>query len=151
MNITSHSSSTSSHLAYIDLTQEMLHEESKEKLKGKIRLIEDKLKEREFHRAILANYKDETMQNMEETMYRMYLYQYNQKTQQYEITLAHTGSIQALKVAPSSLVSSVKPTVSPTPCSTSQLPPPKVMESRVSPQQQSGMLLRQMHWQQSRK
>ena len=53
LSITSHSSSTSSLLANIDLTQKMLDEESREKLKGEIRQIENMLrKEREFHRAI---------------------------------------------------------------------------------------------------
>ena len=75
LSITSHSLSTSSGLASIDLTQEMLDEESREKLKGKMRQLERKLnKEREFHRAILTNYEDETVQNMEETRYRMHLY-----------------------------------------------------------------------------
>ena len=37
LSITSHSSSTSSRLPNIDLAQEMLDEESKEKLKGKKR------------------------------------------------------------------------------------------------------------------
>ena len=37
LSITSHSSSTSSRLANIGITQEMLDKESKEKLKGKIR------------------------------------------------------------------------------------------------------------------
>ena len=62
LSITSHSSSTSSGLANIGLTQEMLDEECRDKLKGKISQIKNKLKkERKFYRAILANYKDETM------------------------------------------------------------------------------------------
>ena len=62
LSITSHSSNTSGGVANIDLTQEMLDEENKEKLKGKIIQIEGKLKRgREFHSAMLANYKDETM------------------------------------------------------------------------------------------
>ena len=59
---------------------------------------------------------------MEETRYRMHLYWNKQKIRQFEILLAHTGSIQALKTVLPSLASSVKPTVSPTPCSTSQVP-----------------------------
>ena len=62
LSITPHSSSTSSGLASIDLTQEMLDQESREKFKGKIWQIENKLKkEREFHRATLANFEDETI------------------------------------------------------------------------------------------
>ena len=54
--------STSSGLANIDLSQEMLDEESREKHRGKIRQLQSKLKkEREFNRAILANYMDETV------------------------------------------------------------------------------------------
>ena len=123
LGITSCSLSTSSGMANIDLTQEILDEKSREKLKGKIGQIENKLKkERELHRAMLANYKNETMQDMEETRYRMHLYQYKQKIQQCEILLAYTGCIQALKTIPPSLASPVKPTVSPTLCSTSQVP-----------------------------
>ena len=60
LNITSCSSTMSSGLASIDFTQENFDEESREKLKGKMRQLEIKLKkEREFHRAILANYEDE--------------------------------------------------------------------------------------------
>ena len=84
MRITSRSLSTGSGLASIDLTQEMLDEDSKEKLKGKMKQL----------RAILAYYEDETMWDMEETRYRMHLYQYKQKIWQCEILLAHTGSIQ---------------------------------------------------------
>ena len=40
-----------------------------------MRQLESKLKkEREFCRGILANFEDETVQNMEETRYRMHLY-----------------------------------------------------------------------------
>ena len=39
LNITSHSSSTSSGLASIDLTQETMDEESREKHKGKMRQL----------------------------------------------------------------------------------------------------------------
>ena len=52
----------------------------------------------------------------------MHLYQYKQKIQQCEILLAHTGCIQALKTIPPPLAISVEPTVSPTPCCTSQVP-----------------------------
>ena len=107
MSITSHSSSMSSGLASIDLTQEMLDEESREKLKGKQKQLENKLKkEREFHRTILVNYEDETVWDMEETRCRMHVYCNKQKIQQCKILLAHTGSIQTLKAVPPSLTSS---------------------------------------------
>ena len=61
---------------------------------------------------MLANYKDETMQHMKETRYRMHLYWFKQKIQQCEILLAFTQSIQALKIVPPSLPSSARPTVS---------------------------------------
>ena len=51
----------------------------------------------------------------------MCLYWYKQKIWQCEI-LAHTGSIQSWKTVPPSLASSVESTVSPTPCSISQVP-----------------------------
>ena len=93
-SITSHLSSASSGLANIDLALEMMDEKSREKFKGKIMWIENKLKkEREFHRAISANYKDKTMQNMVEIRYRMHLYWYEQKIQQCEIHLAHTKEV----------------------------------------------------------
>ena len=93
LSITSHSSRMSSGLANINLTQEMLDEESREKLKGKMRQLKSKLKkEREFHRAMLANYEDE-MWDMEETRYRMHLYQYKEKICQCESLLAHTDSL----------------------------------------------------------
>ena len=64
------------------------------KLKGKISLLKSMLKkERQFHRAILANYEDEIVRNMEETRYRMHLCPYKQKIWEYEILLVHTGSI----------------------------------------------------------
>ena len=126
LSITSHSSSTSSRLAKIYLTQEMLEEQNREKLKVKVRQPKNRLKkEREFYRAMLANYEDETIQNMEETRYRMHLYQYKEKIWWCEILLAHTVSIQTLKTIPPSLASSVKLTVSLTPCSTGQVPSPK--------------------------
>ena len=82
LNITSHSSSMSSGLASIDLTQEMLDEDSREKLKGKIKQIESKLKRKgEFHSAMLGNCEDEIVWDMEETRYRMCLYWYKQKIQ----------------------------------------------------------------------
>ena len=69
LSITSYSSSTSSRFTNIDPTQTML-DENRKKLKGTIRQVRNKLKkEREFHRAILANYEDETMQNIEETRF----------------------------------------------------------------------------------
>ena len=58
---------------------------------------------------------------MEEIRYRMHLYWYKQKIWQCEILLAHTGSIQALKTIPPSVATSIEPTVSPIPCSTSQV------------------------------
>ena len=62
LNITSCSLSTSGGLVSIDLVQETLDEESREKLKGKMRQPESELKkEREFHMTILANYEDETV------------------------------------------------------------------------------------------
>ena len=98
LSFTSHSSSTSSWLASIDLTQEMLDEESREKLKGKMKQLKSKLKKgREFHMAILASYEEETVLDMEEIRYGMHLYGYKQKIWQCEILLAHTGSIQNLK------------------------------------------------------
>ena len=70
----------SSGLASIDLTQEMLDEKSREKLKGKIKQLESKLKkEREYHRAKLDNYEDDTVWDMEGTRFRMHLYWYKQK------------------------------------------------------------------------
>ena len=124
MNIISWSSSTGSRLANIDFSQELLNEESKEKLKGKIRQIENKLnRERGFHRTIFANYKNEIMQNVKETRYRMHLYWYKERIQQCEILLAHMGSIQALKTIPLSLASPVGPTISLIPCFTSQVHP----------------------------
>ena len=123
LSITSCSSSASSGLANIDLTKEMLDEASKEKLTGKIMGIKDKLKKkRKFHGTILANYKDETIQNIEEIRYRMHLYWYKPKIWQCEILLAYTGSLKALKTIPPSLASYVEPTVGPTPCSISQVP-----------------------------
>ena len=90
----SYSLSTSSGLANIDLPMQTLDEESMENLKGKIRQVNSKLKKkREFHMAILANYEDETMQNMEETRYMMHLFQYIQKIQQCE-TLCETLNSQ---------------------------------------------------------
>ena len=101
-------------LTIIDLTQETLDAESREKLKGKLKLLESKLKkEKEFHRTILANYEDEAVQDMEETRYRMHLKQYKQKIWQCKILLTHTGSIQDLKVAPPPLTSSVGPVAKP--------------------------------------
>ena len=85
---------------------------------SKVRWLQSTLKkEREFHRGILANYEDETVQNMEETRYRMHPSRYKQKIRQCEILLAHPGSIQILKTIPPSLASSVESTISPTPCS----------------------------------
>ena len=74
-------------------------------------------------------------------MYRMHLYHYKQRMWQCEILLAPTGSIQVLKIVPPSLTSSVEPTVSPTPCSTSQVPS-NVLEKWIGPQQPNGMLLK---------
>ena len=71
----------------------------------------------EFHRAILDNYEDETVWDMDETRYRMHLYQYKQKIRQCEILLAHTGSIQNLKAIPPSLTHSFQSVASPTQCS----------------------------------
>ena len=82
LSITSCSLSMNSGLASIDLSQEMLDKESRGKLKGKIKWLGSKLKrEREFHSAILGNYEEETVQDMEETRYRMHLYWYKQKIQ----------------------------------------------------------------------
>ena len=76
LSITFYLSSTGSGLTSIDLIQETLDEENREKLKGKLKCLESKLKkEREFHRTILANYEDKAVQDMEETRYRMHLYQ----------------------------------------------------------------------------
>ena len=62
LSITSCSSSKSSGLASIDLTQEILDEESREHLKGKLKWLESKLKkERKFHRTILVNYENEAL------------------------------------------------------------------------------------------
>ena len=60
---------------------------------------------------------------MKEARYRMHLYWYKQKIWQCEDLLAHTGFMQAFKTISPSLVSSVKPTVSPTPCFTGQVTP----------------------------
>ena len=57
----------SSGLTSVDLTQEALDEESREKLRGNIKQLESKLKrEREFHSTILGNYEDETVWDTEE-------------------------------------------------------------------------------------
>ena len=123
MSITFYSLSTSSGLASIDLIQEVLDEESREEIKGKMKQLESKLKkEREFNQAMLANYADETVWDMEETRYRMVLYQYKQKIWQCKILLAHNGSIQILKAIPPSFASSVKSAACPTQCP-GQVPP----------------------------
>ena len=74
-------------------------------------------KEREFHRAILANYEDETVWDMEETRYRMHLFWYKQKIWQCTILLTHTGPIQTLEAILHSLASFVRSMASPTQCS----------------------------------
>ena len=74
-------------------------------------------KQREFHRTIFDNYENETVWDREETRYRMLLYCYQQKIQQFEILLVHNGSIQTLKAILASLASSVKSVASPTQCS----------------------------------
>ena len=62
LSITSQSSNTCSGLASIDLTQKTLDEESREKLKGKMKQLKNKLnKEKEFHSAMLVFYEDETV------------------------------------------------------------------------------------------
>ena len=112
LSITSCSSNISSRLASIDL---MLDEESREKLKIKMKQLESKLKkEREFHRAILDNYEDETVWDMEETRYGMHLYWYKWKIQQCKIVLVHTGSIKTLKAVAPSLARSVESVAIPT-------------------------------------
>ena len=96
----------------------MLDEESRGKLKCKMKHLKSKLrKEREFHRAMLTNYEDETVWDMKENMYRMLLYQNKPQIWQCKIFLAHNGSIQTLKAIPPSLASSVKSVASPTQCS----------------------------------
>ena len=57
------------------------------------------------------------MWNMEGTRYSMHLYQCKQKIWQCKILLAHTGSVQTLKVIPHSLTSSVKSVAIPAKCS----------------------------------
>ena len=52
----------------------------------------------------------------------MHLCQYKQKIWQCEMHLAHTVCMQALKTIPLSLARPIKPSVSPFPCSTSQVP-----------------------------
>ena len=90
LSITSCSLNMSSGLASNDLIQETLDEY--EKLKGKIKLLESKLKkEREFHSTMYGNYVDETVWDMVETKYRMHLYQYKQKIWQCKILLPHTN------------------------------------------------------------
>ena len=65
-SITSCSLRTSSGLASTDLTKETLDEDSREKPKGKMKQLKSKLKkEREFYMAILANYEDETVWDMD--------------------------------------------------------------------------------------
>ena len=77
LSIASCSSNMISGLASTDPTHEMLDEDSQEELKGKIKQLESKLKsKREFHSAMLGNYEDETVWDMEETRYRMHLYWY---------------------------------------------------------------------------
>ena len=76
---------------------------------------------------MLANYDDETVQNKEETRYRMHLYWYEQKIRQCEVLLAHTSFIQALKTAPPSLDVSVESVVDPNLCS-GQLPSQGIRE-----------------------
>ena len=62
----------------------------------------------------MGSFEDETLWDMEETRYRIHLYQYKQIIMQCKIFLAHTGFIQTLKAIPPSLTSSVEPVASPT-------------------------------------
>ena len=124
LSITSHSSNTSSGLANIDLTQEMLDKESRGKLKGKIRQIENKLKkEREFLRAILANYKDETMLRKEKTRYRMIYTGISRRLCSMKSSWPILVIYRPWKTFLLLCLVLSNPTVSPTPCSTSQVPP----------------------------
>ena len=81
---------------------------------------------------------------MEETRYRMHLYQYKQKIQPCEILMAQTGFIHALKTIPPSLASSVGPTDS-LPQALLARDLSRVLERWASPKQPKGMLLGQMH------
>ena len=62
---------------------------------------------------MLGKYEGETVCDMEETRYRMHLYQYKQKISKCKVLLAHTGFIQMLKTIPPSLTSSDKSVASP--------------------------------------
>ena len=65
MDVASYSSYSCSGFANVNLTQEMLGEESRQKILGKKQDTEDKLKkERENNLDILERYKDDLLRNM---------------------------------------------------------------------------------------
>ena len=96
----------SSRLASIDLTQEMLDEESREKLKVKWGGSKISWRKGNFIGSHSLT-EDKTMWDMEKNRYGMYLYWYKQKNLAMEVLLAHIGLIQTLKAIPPSLASSV--------------------------------------------
>ena len=75
--------------------------------------LKDKLMVKEHYLAILQSYPNDTLQNTEETCYRMYHFWYKRKLKQGEILLAYMGLIHSIMTTHPALKESIRHMVDP--------------------------------------